>query len=120
MVLETAPSGPESRRFLLEIKARKHWSNRHLANALGLPILTVTRWAYGLNSPTWSGRRLLWLVWMSTFHPTILARPDSWLRWYGVRETEGMARLKKRIEAQKERSTLTTPQPVVVEPKPLT
>ena len=89
------PSGRDCQRMIAELRRRLRWSSQRTANVLGVAHWTFRRWVAGERDPNAGSRRLIWLVWISHLHPRLLRRPDAWMRWYGVRETEAEARLRK-------------------------
>jgi hypothetical protein len=66
-----APSPEETRRTLLHLRERLHWSRPMLAAILSASVHTVRRWETRQRTPKGAARRLVWLLGM------ILCTPDK-------------------------------------------
>ncbi|MDA1277839.1 MAG: hypothetical protein O2960_27905 [Verrucomicrobia bacterium] len=76
-----APSPARCRKMLCEVREHLRIPVEALAALLGLPLATLRKWFEGKRSPSGSGRRLIWLMHSSFFHPAALRNLDSWLGW---------------------------------------
>jgi len=76
-----APSGPEVRAMLINLRTKLTWSRPMLAAYMGISKDVVRRWEDGSRNPNGAARRLIWMLYQLAFHPQKLKSAVDVIMW---------------------------------------